>query len=573
MSTPNASTVRKWDLLARVFLVLLPLLTFGPALHFEFVRWDDDNNILNNPHVASLGWSEVTWMFTDVERANRYLPLGWMTYAVERTLWGSDPFMFHLGNLVLHIINGLLLFAVLKRMLRRLGGEGREAGPERVVASALGAMFWSVNPLRAEVVAWSSASIYLMATFWFLLALWNYLDDGRSAPRKRRWAMVFYGLSLLTYPVAVLAGPTFVLLDWLVLRRLPARILEWTRKEVRMVWLEKVPFVGLSLVWVALMVLTRNRSLDLSYVDTLAVFDVPHRLAQGMLGMIYYVAKPFWPMELAPKYGNLYQFGVGEARFLVSGVLVIGVSVACLVLARRRPVFLGLWLAHLLWFLPFVGLTEYPHSFYDRYTYAAGALLSLMVALLLWAGWRRTATRWLGGGMAVAAVFFFMTLSAGQIHTWQNTAEVRLAVADALMHPELRAEHEQVAGQYYMEQQDPERAIECFALAWQHDRSEWDYRLDMGDALAALGREAQALEVFREMAALPGGEIRPRLHLGVSFCKLGRLEEGMAVFRALLEEHPGLEKAQHNLALADERRREIQDASRTTPDIRPVSNP
>ena len=565
MNASNTCCTRKWNTLARIFLIAVPLLTFGVVVNFDFVRWDDDINILNNPHVASLGFAEVAWMFTDVEWAHRYLPLGWMTYAVERSLWGADPFMFHLGNLAWHIVNGLLLFGIVKRILHLAGGGNGEPGPGVIAPAALAALLWMINPLRAEVVSWSSARIYLMATFWFFLAVTFYLDTSDSATRRRRWAILFYALSLLTYPVAMLAGPVFILLDWLVLNRLPRRVMEWSQASYRGVWIEKLPFVGLSVAWLMLMVLTRNQGRDVGYVDTLQVFDIPHRLAQGLWGLVYYLTKPWWPTNLAPQYGNLYQFEVGEGRFLAAVVIVVGITAFCV--TRKRPVYLALWGAHLLFFVPFIGLTEYPHSFYDRYSYAAGGLMAVLVGMALWKAWPQSTARWGSTVAAVAAVGVFMVMSSRQTLIWQNTATVRLRVAESLGHPELRAQHEQVAGQYFMDQKDPAQALECYEQAWTHDPADVDYRLDMGDALVALEREEEALAIFREVAALPAVEIRPRLHLGVSLCKLGRLEEGAAAFQKILEENPDHEKARHNLDLA------LEHIRKSKPALEPVSFP
>jgi hypothetical protein len=554
----------KWDRLAKLFLVIIPLIIFGPALQFEFVEWDDDVNILSNPHVAGLGWEEIKWMFTDVERAHRYLPLGWLLYAIERSVWGADPFIFHLGNLVLHLVNGLLVYAILKRVLV-LTNQDPEGQPVRLIAAAaVGALFWAVNPLRVEVVSWCAARIYLVATLWFLLSVWCYLRSAAvSAPvswRRRAW--LFFTLSLFTYPVALLGGFLFPLLDWLVLRRLPRAPRQWFAAETRPVWLEKAPVFALSVGWVVLMVATRNVGLERSYVDTLAIFDVPHRLMQGVFGLVYFLWKPWLPVGLAPKYGNLIEFSPLEAPFLLSAAAAVGLTVICWACRLRWPALLGAWLAHLLFFLPFIGLSEYPHSLYDRYTYAAGIVWALWLGIGLWQIWPWAVAR-KGVLMCSAAVLCgFALLSSSQTLIWQNTATVRLCVAESLKSDPSRSEHEEIAGLYFFRKGNLEQAVFCFRQAILHDPANLDARIELGNALAVMGREDEALQTVANVAQQRPASLVTRLNLGVALCKLDRLEQGLAIFREILQEEPNHESARHNLVLALEKLGRSEEAER-----------
>src|SRR6185369_2975904 len=98
-------------------LFLVPVIVFGPSSGFDFTDFDDDTNIIGNAHVTSLSTSNLRWMFTNVEYARRYLPIGWMAYAVDQQFFGLSAFACHFGNVLLHGFNTVLVFWLIRRLL------------------------------------------------------------------------------------------------------------------------------------------------------------------------------------------------------------------------------------------------------------------------------------------------------------------------------------------------------------------------------------------------------------------------------------------------------------------------
>ncbi|HEV8524743.1 MAG TPA: hypothetical protein VGQ71_09610, partial [Terriglobales bacterium] len=67
--------------------------------------------------MQGLTWENLKWMFTDAGYARRYMPIGWISYAVDYHFFGLNPQVYHIGNLILHLVNATLLFSLLKRLL------------------------------------------------------------------------------------------------------------------------------------------------------------------------------------------------------------------------------------------------------------------------------------------------------------------------------------------------------------------------------------------------------------------------------------------------------------------------
>lgn len=169
-------------------LVAVVFAIFFRTLESGFLRWDDDINVFENSRVQGLTAENLRWMFTDFEQAIRYKPLSWLAWALVHEVFGLNPFGFHLANVVLHCANTVLLFFLLRRLLK-CGMRNAECEMESPawleVCAALGTLLWAVHPLRVEPVAWVTGLPYHLALFFALLATLFYLGaHAPDAPRQ-----------------------------------------------------------------------------------------------------------------------------------------------------------------------------------------------------------------------------------------------------------------------------------------------------------------------------------------------------------------------------------------------------
>src|SRR5579863_2550122 len=90
-------------------LVVGTLVLYSPMSGHEFINWDDDGYVLNNPHVkAGLSWETVRWSLTSTDQANWH-PLTWLSHALDYQLFGLDAGGHHMTSLLIHTLNALLL--------------------------------------------------------------------------------------------------------------------------------------------------------------------------------------------------------------------------------------------------------------------------------------------------------------------------------------------------------------------------------------------------------------------------------------------------------------------------------
>src|SRR6202000_930396 len=111
---------------------------------FQFVNYDDEENVYQNPVVAKgLSLDSPEWAFTHAQTAN-WVPLTTLSHMLDCQMFGLNAGGHHLVNVLWHALNAILLFLVLREMT---GGFWR---------AAFVAAVFAVHPLRAESVAWVS---------------------------------------------------------------------------------------------------------------------------------------------------------------------------------------------------------------------------------------------------------------------------------------------------------------------------------------------------------------------------------------------------------------------------------
>jgi len=140
------------------------LAVFWPALRCGFVEFDDYTYVTANPAVQhGLTWDSAKWAFT-ATHAGYWLPLTWLSHMADCQIYGLRPAGHHLTSLLWHAANSVLLFLVLRRLT---GAFWR---------SAMVAALFAWHPAHVESVAWIAERKDVLSAFFWMLAMWAYLN-------------------------------------------------------------------------------------------------------------------------------------------------------------------------------------------------------------------------------------------------------------------------------------------------------------------------------------------------------------------------------------------------------------
>lgn len=361
---------------------LFPLVLFWPVLGGGFLIWDDNVNLIANPTLWESAGKSLRWMFADLESVQRYKPLNWLAWRILGQSFGVNPVVFHALNLTLHAGNSVLLFCAIRKFLTAASPHDGPIPNVTTFATLIGAGWWALHPLRVEPVAWISGAGYPLATFFALLTVLNFQQHLRDGCSRSRWcALLFFILSLLSYPAAAALPALLLALAWLghSALQLPPRATLWRIFRL----LSPYGILAIALLGATLFVRLTTEGEIWNHPASLAVVGPGTRVVQAFSVWCWYLAKTLLPLQLAPVYPDFWDFYPLSFRAIANIAAIIGLSAGAWRIRHRWPEVPILWAAFLLLAVPVLGLTDHPFSPADRYTYVPSLALAFLLSSLL----------------------------------------------------------------------------------------------------------------------------------------------------------------------------------------------
>jgi tetratricopeptide (TPR) repeat protein len=258
-------------------LAVMTVLAYLPATQCGFI-WDDDAYVTENPLLTAPDGLWRIWFSTD--QPSQYFPLVYTSFRLEYSLWELNPLGYHLTNILLHAVNALLVWVLLKRL----------SIPGAWAAAAI----FALHPVHVESVAWVTERKNILMMFFFLLSLLAWIQFAEE--KKTRHAWRFYVFSLLLYALALFSKTTacimpaaLVLILWV--KRIPLKAKRW---------LQVVPYVLLGL---AMGILTVWWELTHQSTGQLELGLNPiNRMLLASRALYFYVSKLILPLHLTFSY-------------------------------------------------------------------------------------------------------------------------------------------------------------------------------------------------------------------------------------------------------------------------------
>ncbi len=506
----KAACADGWDQRWQVAVLCLVLAAitfavFGQTRNYEFVNFDDNDYVYNNPVVArGLTFRGIVWAFTHTD-CNLYHPLTMLSLMGDYQLHGLHAGGYHFTNVALHTASAILLFLILRQMTGALW------------RSAFVAAVFAIHPLRVESVAWVAERKDVLGGFFFMLTLGAYARYVRKPDSPARYLMVAaaFVLALLSKPTVVTLPFVLLLLDYWPLHRFepsgpvdPPKYCGIPRRLI----LEKIPLLALAAGACAITVLV-TRGVILSAVRV----SVPSRIGNALVYYTTYLRQMIWPEGLAVPYPYPPD-GFPPWEMALAGVLLGGLSAAAWRGRRTRPWLLIGWLWYLGMLMPMIGIKpvgEFPQA--DRYTYLPQIGLYLAMTWLV-AEWR---VRWLQHGSFRVALGSLMTgiIVVLMVCAWKQAAY------------------------------------------WKDDETLWNHTLacttsnylahnNLGLALEQKGREDKAITHFQKALGIKPDYALAHYNFGNAFLQKGRVDEAITQYQEALQIQPGIEEAHNNLGIA-----------------------
>jgi len=371
MSSPNR--LKFASAFAAFLLFAAVIALFIPTMDFFHLRLDDAGYTVNCPFVKDgLSVSNVVAAFLEPGNGAIWMPLTYMSYMADVSAFGREWAAFHFTNVLLHAVNVLLLFVLLKRLLAAFGCEGTG---RTVLAAFCGVLLWAVHPMRAEAVAWVAARKEELWTLFALLASLAWLRFLKGGGRfSYLLAFAWFLLSCLSKPTAL----CFPLVAYALQR--------FAHPQSRVRIVAYAPFALVSLALGLLAVYSQSNPTDFRQID---IYDttLAWRLLNAAVAFGLYVWRTFVPVSVHFDYRAVFE---GTPLHCGLGLAVAGVALAAWggafavkgrpLVRRAAGLSLGWFVLPLLPALGVFGIVG-DHAMADRYAYLASGAFAFLVAL------------------------------------------------------------------------------------------------------------------------------------------------------------------------------------------------
>jgi tetratricopeptide (TPR) repeat protein len=490
--------------LAPVAIALLAAVLYSNTLGSPFVL-DDGGSIVQNRfiEVTELGFGEL-YEAAFASRLDR--PVAYASFALNYYFGRYEVAGYHVVNIAIHAINGILVYLLaLFAFRRRSGARQSLAGPMALFA----ALVFVSHPLQTQSVTYIVQRMNSLATMFYLLALLLYLHGRLQSVHWRRWAfwtggLVAWALALGSKEIAAVLPLAILLCEWTFFS-------EPGRAQIR----RRLGFAlgGALILGLLALVYIGDDTLDrISRIYRYRDFTMAERLLTQPRVILFYLS--LWILPL-PSRLNLDHFvsvsrSVLEPLTTLPSLLVLVGLVALAVLLARKYRFASFCILWLLLHLAIESSVIGLELCFEHRMYLPSVGLALLTSDLLLAGFGRR--RFASIALATLVVGLLGTATLLRNQVWRD--ELTLWSDAAAKSPE-------------------------------HKRAQ----LNLGIALADRGREDEAVARFREALRIEPRWAPAHVRLALSLDRLGERDAAEAHLREALRLRPNDARTHSNLGL------------------------
>ena len=505
-------------------LLALVIVCLFPTLQNDWVNWDDPAYVLNNSLVKDLSSAGIYNMFSAPEQVGLYHPFTLVSLAIDYHFWGENAFGFHLTNIIIHLLNVALVFALLKHL------------KASQLVAFLGALLFGMHPMHVESVAWISARKDVLYTLFFLISLIVYL---RYLNREAKMKYFLYFLALFSFTLSLLSKSLsftlpliLFLIDYLMKRKFDLRLV-----------LEKIPFVILAIF--ALYMAKQGQESSDSIVEGVgfdkSVFMASYNVVgYGIKSIVPVHLSAFHPMQIASGFDL-------SALFYISIVPVLALIYFLYRWSKSSPIlFFGITF-YLISLAPVSQLIPFGKAISsERYTYVPYIGLVFLIAV----GIEKILTKYSKSRVAILALFGSWFLFLGvqtnlQSRVWKNSEVLWSSVIER--YPDSEWAY-MSRGLERLKQDDLQGAI-----------SDLDVSLSIYPFPQALyergylyekeGNFEKAVDLYEQCIAAEESYAKAHLNLGVIHAKNRELEPAFESFKSAIKYDDSYSLAHFNLGI------------------------
>jgi len=509
---------RKQSILVILIIIAMVLYIYWPVQDYGFIYFDDDVYVTQNIHLQSgITTDGLRWAFTTTY-FGLWNPLTWLSLMLDYRIFGLNAGGYHWTNVILHILNAVLLFFLLRILT---GAEWR---------SAFVAALFAVHPINVESVAWIAERKNVLSTFFWI---WK-----RYVP-----VLISFAMGLMSKPMLVTLPFVLLLIDYWPLNRTAIAIEETTghplnlkKEKISFLIMEKIPLFILSAIVIFL-------TIGAPRTDQTIYTTFAWRMGNVVFSYVAYLKNLFSPLDLHVYYLSL---SVPFWKLFACAVFLIFVTIFVCRYFKRHPYLPVGWFWYLGTFVPVIGFIQIAdHTMADRYAYVPFIGIFMMIA---WGGEKvfpkTVFLKKILIVLFILIIIFFAVTSRNQIKIWENTVTLFNHVIEK--DPKNHLAY-QVIGQEMAKRGEHEKALTYFDTALKIHPQFFPAYSNKALVLKKMGKHDEAMKNFETAGRL--NKNSPELFYNLSFIYLeeGNYEESLQYALKAIRIKPDYEEA-YNIA-------------------------
>jgi len=359
-----------------LLLIICTFIVYGQTLTYDFV-WDDkDPNLIENRYLQYTSFKNVLHFWTK-PYAQMYIPVPYTTWALIKEIgtlipWGQrvdgfNPFAFHLFSILFHIFNGLLVFRILKLLIKNEW------------SAFFGTLIFILHPLQVESVVWITEFRGLLAAFFGFSSLYILINNEilKKKNISKSCLTIRYINSLILFVFGMLSKPSVIVIPAFAF----IIYLLYFKEKFWQSFKKLIPFIVVTIPFIIMLRFVQPASYHTEVAPLWSRFFI------WMDTINFYFLKTLIPYPLVVTYTRTFQTLLPKYWFYLEWIIPVLLVFFAVKLYKRNPIILLGLLLFIVGFLPVSGLVSFVFQKWsnvaDRYVYFSMFGLGLVIAWLL----------------------------------------------------------------------------------------------------------------------------------------------------------------------------------------------
>lgn len=487
-----------------ILLVTCSFTVYANSLMHGFV-YDDIDAIVKNQFIKDPENIRhlVDKTYFESKEAS-YRPVVTFSYIADYSIWRLNPLGYHLTNIILHSINSLLLYVLLKRI--------------GIAVALISTLLFLFHPALTEAVNSISFREDLLVFCFYFTSLIFYL----KAQEKRGSNLLFYTISCLSFLFGLLSKEMAVTLPMILILL-----------DLYCGFCMKRPLRYVGYLFVLLFYAYLHYFVFYNPIEQGLVFSQRIQQFPILLGQFSKIL--FFPINLAVEYPKL----ISQSWMFVLGLIVLGIGLTMVRNIRENLYSFGLiWI--LITLIPVYNIIPIANSVAERYLYLAMPGFSLILACLI--DQRAKCSKVLTTGF-ILVMYVSLVIHRNQV--WKDESSLW---GDAVKKaPTARSYF--MLGYAYQNKGHLYNAVRAYKKSLALDPDDHETYVNLGNTYYQLKEFDSAIDSYKKALWLGYNSAYVHYFIGKSYFFKGTIEQAKLEYREALKIDPSYRSAIESLEL------------------------